>query len=363
LTEAHVMADETSRRKEFLFIDDDAGFLTGVGELFSAMSQGAWEIATAQNHAQALEHLSRQSVDVVVLDIGMPVMDGIEFLRLLGRTHPGQQVVMLTARTGEENRKTCLEQGAALFLQKPVTQEGFRAVFAALDALAAATPQVGFRGMMRRVGLPEVLQMECLGRKSSVLEVFTGTVRGRIFILEGSIVHAESGTLQGEVALYGLLGLRGGEFNLLPFAEPSQRTIAGHYEFLLMEAARLTDEGTTFFQAPPAEAAPVEALSTQLPELNAAAAPPVSPPTFRIEELLLCSGAGEVLFERGCPSLERRLTLLGQIEQQAAQLSNMVPAGRFDRLEILTADGRMVCQVQPHMRLLVRRGTPQPTGV
>ena len=48
---------------------------------------------------------------------------------------------------------------------------------------------------MRRVGLQEVLQMECLGRKSSVLEIFTGKVRGRIFICDGAIVHAESGAL------------------------------------------------------------------------------------------------------------------------------------------------------------------------
>ena len=40
-------------------------------------------------------------------------------------------------------------------------------------------------------------------------------------------MHADSGALQGEVALYGLLALRGGEFNLLPYAEPSSRTIAG----------------------------------------------------------------------------------------------------------------------------------------
>src|SRR5207302_1776455 len=125
-----------------------------------------------------------------------------------------------------------------------LTPQGFEAVFSALDALAEAAPQTGFRGMMRRVGLQEVLQMECLGRKSSVLEVFTEKVRGRIFISDGSIVHAESGTLQGEVALYGLLALRGGEFNLLAFQEPARRTIAGQYEFLLMEAARLQDESS-----------------------------------------------------------------------------------------------------------------------
>jgi CheY-like chemotaxis protein len=242
------MAVEIIKREALLFVDDDVGFLTNIQGLFSEMARGRWDIFAAENHAQALALLTKLRVDLVVLDIGMAGMEGIQFLQLLGRTHPGQQVAMLTGEATEERRKTCLESGAALFLEKPVVPDGFAAILAVLDALAGAQPQGGFRGMMRRVGLQEVLQLECLGRKSSVLEIFTGKVRGRIFICDGAIVHAESGTLQGEVALYGMLALRGGEFNLLPYIEPPRRTIEGQWESLLMEAARLTDEGQKFLE-------------------------------------------------------------------------------------------------------------------
>jgi len=346
------MSDEAIKRKAFLFVDDDVGFLTGIQGLFSEMARGKWDIFTAENHAKALALLAKLRVDVVVLDIGMPVLDGIHFLQLLGRTHPGQQVVMLTGEVTDERRKTCLESGAAMFLEKPIVPEGFAAIFAALDALAGAQPQGGFRGMMRRVGLQEVLQLECLGRKSSVLEIFTGRVRGRIFICDGVIVHADSGALQGEVALYGLLALRGGEFNLLPFTEPARRTIQGQWESLLMEAARLNDEGQRFLQ--PEEAEPGQFAVT------AGMEPP--PGEVRIEEIVLCSGTGEVLYESASKSLELRLRLLEQIEQQADQLSSLAPVGRFDRVEILTAEGRIVCQVQPDRRLFVRR-TGTPTAV
>jgi CheY-like chemotaxis protein len=343
------MSGKTTKRKTFLFVDDDADFLNGIQELFSEMGRGKWDIFTAGNHAQALALLGKLRVDVVVLDISMPVMDGIQFLQLLGRTNPGQQVVMLTGEATEERRKTCLESGAVLFLEKPVVADGFAAIFAALDALAGALPQGGFRGMMRRVGLQEVLQLECLGRKSSILEIFTGKVRGRIFICDGSIVHADSGALQGEVALYGLLALRGGEFNLLPFTEPSRRTIEGQWESLLMEAARLSDEGQKFLEVD--EAGPSAA---ELGQLVVAGAPGSPAGQVRIEEILLCSGAGEVLYQWDTKSLELRLRLLEQIEQQAAQLSNLAPVGRFDRLEIMTPDGRIVCQVHPDRRLFVR---------
>jgi CheY-like chemotaxis protein len=349
------MSDETTKPKRFLFVDDDAGFLAGIHGVFSELARGSWEIFTGENHAQALAQMQKQPMDVVVLDLDMPVMDGLQFLRLLGRTHPGQVVAILTGAAPPEARKACLEAGAALFLEKPVSQEGFAAAYSALDALAGALPQEGFRGMMRRVGLHEVLQMECLSRKSSVLDIFTNAVRGRIFICDGGIVHAESGALQGEVALYGLLALRGGEFNLLPFTEPPRRTISGHWESLLMEAARLSDEGTTTFARQAAEKAAVEVLpESAAPDLGKAAAP--SAPIHRvcIEEIVLCSGAGEVLYEWECRSLERRLKLLEQVEQQGTQLSGLAPIGRFVRLEVLTTDGRLVCETQPHRRLLVR---------
>ena len=183
---------------------------------------------------------------------------GYSFSSCWAAPTPASTVAMLTGMATEESRKTCLESGAALFLEKPVAPNGFATIFAALDALAGAQPQGGFRGMMRRVGLQEVLQLECLGRKSSVLEIFTGKVRGRIFICDGAIVHADSGTLQGEVALYGMLALRGGEFNLLPYSEPPRRTIEGQWESLLMEAARLTDEGQKFLEPPQAETGAAE---------------------------------------------------------------------------------------------------------
>lgn len=349
------MSGETNKRKKFLFVDDDAPFLAGIREVFSSMARGSWEIFTALNHGQALGLLQQQRVDVVVLDLDMPVMDGLQFLRLLQRTHPGLPVVILTGHATEESRKSCLETGAALFLEKLITPEGFAAVFAALDAMAGALPQEGFRGVMPRVGLQEVLQMECLGRKSSILEVFTGKVRGRIFICDGAIVHAESGSLFGEVALYGLLALQGGEFNIQPFAEPPRRTIAGHWESLLMEAARLSDEGTRFFEADRREAAvieiaaPIEPLE---PGVSTAAVP--APRRVCIEEIVLCSGAGDVLYEWKCSSLERRLELLQQVEQHGAQLSGVAALGRFERLEVLAQDGRIVCETRPHRRLFVR---------
>ena len=355
----------TARKKQILLVDDDTALLGSFRELFGELSQGAWEISTAGNHAEGLAVLQGRKVDLAVLDIGMPVMDGIQFLKLLGRAHPGLQIVMLTGLATEEKRKECLENGATLFLEKPTDQSGYCAVFAALYALAEALPQQGFRGMMRQVGLQEVLQMECLGAKSSVLEIFTSKVRGKIYIHEGSIIHSECGRLSGDVALYSLLALRGGGFNLMPFTEPSQRSIEGNWEFLLMEAARLQDEGggvepppeaaeeteefpDVFAPAPPA----FPALETALESSVAPSHAPGPRPT-QITQTVLWSGGGELLHAWQCPSTEQAKQLLEFIEQHAGQVSAAATVGRFDRLEITTPGGRVIGQIQSDRRLLV----------
>lgn len=351
-----------TRKKSFLFVDDNSEFLSTVKEIFSALAQDTWGIQTAASHAEALEILSQNRPDVVVLDVDMPVMDGLQFLQLLGRTHPGQQVVMLTGKASEETRRRALESGATLFFEKPLDPDGYRSIYAALDALAKAPQGSGFQGMMRRVGLQEVLQIECLGRKCSVLEIFAPRIRGRIYVQDGAIVHAETGNLSGEIALYSLLALQGGGFNLLPYGEPAVRTIDGHWEFLLMEAARLVDEGAvpspeTYCESQPPEGvanqpavakeSPTRARTTDSESTPAASGPAVA-------EVLLCSGGGEVLHAWECESVDERRRFIASVEMGAREMSAIAPVGRFDQLTMVEGRTRSVCQVRVDRHLFVR---------
>jgi len=282
-------------------------------------------------------------------------MDGLQFLQLIRRSHPGVLVAVFTGRADPESRKSCLENGAALYLEKLITPDGFAAVFAALNALMDSQAQSEFRGVMRSIGLNEVLQIECLGRKSSVLEVSTGQVKGRIFICDGSIVHAESGPLQGEVALYGLLALPGGEFNLATYVEPPTRTISGQHEFLLMEAARLRDECS----AATADTRSTTGNGSEVPaDVNAnpgsSSGSGESPGQIHIGEIVLWTRAGGLLFEAGCKSVDERLVLLRGLADQAFKLSGLLNIGGFDRLEAQNAEGRVVCQARADRLLFVQ---------
>jgi CheY-like chemotaxis protein len=345
------MAEEPSKRHQFLFVDDDPMFLATLTALLKQASHANWGFRTANNHSQALEHIKAQPVDVVVLDIEMPVMDGIEFLRLLGRSYPGLRVVMLSARLDENARKNSMDLGAALYLEKPTTPEGFKAIFAALDLLVTSGPKSGFRGVMQ-VGLQDVLQMECLARKSSILTVSTGSCRGQIYVCDGDIIHAEAGKLQGEMALYSLLGLEGGEFTLQAYVEPPRRSISGQYEFLLMEAARLRDENSGSPSGNGHSGA--NALRVALSETST----PTDARGISIEEALLCSSVGEVLYQWKCESIESRLQLFKDLERETMFASKGTPSGRFHRVSMDSGNSRVLVLIQPTFKLLIRSAIP-----
>ena len=230
------------KQRQILFVDDEDVFQETVRNLFVMLSNNTWRVHCAASADQALAILKTNKIELAIVDIVMPVLDGAQFLRILQRRYPDLKKAILTGNATEENRSDCLANGADLFIEKPHSSEGLKSIFVMLDELITWTPQEGFQGVLRRVGLQDVIQMECLGRNSSIVEVQDQQMRGRIYIENGSIIHAAAGDGTGEHALQQLLALAGGSFELLPFEPPPQRTINGQWESLLMEAARLRDE-------------------------------------------------------------------------------------------------------------------------
>ena len=224
------MLTEGSTKRRILFVDDDPEFLQMADRLLRLWSKNALEVVTAQSASAALAILQDQPLDLVVIDVCMPVVDGLQFLSILNRRFPGLQKVVLTGFATDAYRAACLSSGAELFLEKPRTSEGMESVFATLNELARWKPEPGFRGVLRRVGLIDIIQMECLGRSSSLLSVTAPRKSGSIYIRDGSIIHAECGESKGEEAFRELLSLASGDFRLNAYAEPAEETISVSWE-------------------------------------------------------------------------------------------------------------------------------------
>jgi CheY-like chemotaxis protein len=336
-----------AKHHQILFVDDERVFLEMVSDLFTLWSKKTWQIHCATSADQAFEILKSNKIDLVVVDIKMPVLDGVQLVCMINRRFPDVKKAVMTAEATEEKRAACLANGAELFIEKPRSADGLKSVFAMLNELIAWTAREGFHGVLRRVGLQDVIQMECLGRNSSVLEIHNQRVRGRIYIEDGKIVHAVAGNETGEGAFQKLLALSSGEFHLQPFESPPKRTLEGQWEFLLMEAARVRDEVASL---PPASEPDEELPSVPATGVSAAAAE--LPP--HVAETLICSGQGAALYTWQCPNVNARVALLRQIAQKAMELGELLPLGNFERLEIQLSDSRAIAQVQPDRMVFVR---------
>lgn len=349
-------------QRRILFVDDDVAYLDAIGTFFTDWSKGAWMVLTAENAGKALGLLQDQEIHMVVIDLRMPVVDGVQFLSLLGRKHPGVPKAVLTGFANDAERDVCLSHGADLFLEKPRNKDGFEILFTMLSELVNVSSQQGFRGVLPRAGLPEVIQMECLSRHSLVLEVGSATEKGEIHIREGDIIHAQVGLRAGEEAFNRILSWQGGEFALKPFTEPAARTIDGQWEFLLMEAARVRDEAAES-PAPTEIVAAVEAAPSpgwdaygETEQSIPAAAPGPTGELFppQIEELLICTPEGDLLYEWQCPNAEKRVTFLAFVAEKSRQLALGLPLGKFERLELAGEGTRLIAHSNAERRFLVR---------
>jgi DNA-binding NtrC family response regulator len=102
--------------ERILLVDDEDDFAQLLSERLE--SRGL-RVDTAGNGLEALEKVKKGDFDVVVLDMVMPVMDGIETLERLREERPELQIILLTGHATVEKGVQAIKLGAADFLEKP----------------------------------------------------------------------------------------------------------------------------------------------------------------------------------------------------------------------------------------------------
>jgi len=127
-------------RSRILLVDDEPSLLATIAPLLRA--QG-FDVATATSGQAALDAADRQTPHLVILDLGLPDMDGVDVCRRLreGRSMP---IVVLSARGAEQDKVAALDAGADDYVTKPFgSQELLARVRAALRRSDAAASPAG----------------------------------------------------------------------------------------------------------------------------------------------------------------------------------------------------------------------------
>ena len=124
-------------RLRVLFVDDEEELVSAVVERLGIRDI---EACGATNGIEALEELDKQEFNVVVLDVRMPGLGGLDTLRRIKHLHPGLVVVLLSGHGSTEDVEEGIRLGAFAYLQKPVDIEHL------VDLIRRATHEGGRGG-------------------------------------------------------------------------------------------------------------------------------------------------------------------------------------------------------------------------
>jgi CheY-like chemotaxis protein len=198
--------------------------------------------------ARCLEDATRRvtgiSVDLFVVDIGLPDGSGLDFLVQMAEQHPLARAIVMTASPLPEYQASSAALGVLHFIQKPVQPAELLAQMrAALNAELAGQVNEEFSATLRHVTPMDILQFKCLAGDSTVIEFRSGTQTGAIHLHRGEIVHAQVGAVKGTKALTEIMAWKRGKVIERPTEPNAERTITGSWQTLLMDAAQRLDEG------------------------------------------------------------------------------------------------------------------------
>jgi len=107
---------ENDPTKQVLVVDDESAIRQGIAQL---LSKQELVVRTAADAKEALAMMAEAPSAIVLLDIKMPDMDGVELLKLMRRNYPDSQVIMITGYPNIEGAVQCMKLGAMDYLVKP----------------------------------------------------------------------------------------------------------------------------------------------------------------------------------------------------------------------------------------------------
>ena len=215
------MADGSrSQVVDVLMVDDEESLLWSFGRRFQGQRE-EWQFEGFSDPLAALERIRESPPDVLVTDVRMPQMSGIELLVAARAVAPALPVIVLTAYGSKDVLDAVRTRTNIAFLEKPVHFEALVQAVRQLQAKAG-----GFSGAISVPQLPDLLQLYTQSMASGALTLQQASAVGTIWFDRGDIVHAQCGSTVGAEAVFEMLAWQGGDFSFDRSVQAPQRTIA-----------------------------------------------------------------------------------------------------------------------------------------
>ena len=232
-----------------LLLDDDQDFLDLYREMLSQHLPSAPEVRSVNSGSRALSLLDSEPFNLLVVELNLPKMDGLQVLTLARRKHPHLRLVVLTGIRDEQFRARAYALGVDQYWIKPETDQDMGQFMESIESLLSRETQAGFRGVQSK-SLVDIIQLECLSQSSCMLKITNGLTEGKIHIQSGEVIDAELPGTAGESAFQRILSWKNGSFETLPPDLTRVRTIFTSYQGLLLNTAQAIDEAASLEEQP-----------------------------------------------------------------------------------------------------------------
>jgi CheY-like chemotaxis protein len=310
-----------ANRHKILLLDDDPELLDTFSLVLSRLPSDP-EIHTANNGPRAMAMMEAEPYRLLICDLKMPKMDGLQVLSIVRRKHPEMRTVALTSIIDEQYRSRAYALGVDLFWYKPNTEQEIKMFLECLESLIGRDEDAGFRGVQSK-SLVDIIQLECISQNSAVLRITNGPMTGKIWIQEGEIIDAETQDLNGEAAFTKILSWKAGSFEAMGPEPDRTRTIFKSYNGLLLETAQALDELQSGAKPENKDGTVVSPLS-QISQIEGI-------------EFVLAMNPGEEKQDvaRGLENPERMSLWARQTLTSFRELGDKLHAGALDRVDCL----------------------------
>lgn len=224
------------KKKRVLIVDDEEDMIWSLQKNLPNESLHV-DIFIASSGEEALSVLEETKIDLVVTDIRMPGISGIDLLIAIKNKYPHICVIVMTAFPSTESKAEVIEKGGLRFIEKPFDIKEMR------DFVRnALNMESHFEGKMMGIQLIDIVQINSLSKASTALRINADGREGIIYFSEGNIVHATCDDLIGEEAFFKLMSFKGGTIDTFyPDIFP-ETTISAPVGVLLIQGTLRADE-------------------------------------------------------------------------------------------------------------------------
>ena len=251
---------------KILLLDDDQDFLDLYREMLSQHLSCLPDVRVASTGARALALLESEQFHLLIVDLNMPKMDGLQVLSIARRKYPELRLVILTGIREEQFRTRAYAMGVDQYWIKPESDQEMGLFMESIESLLSREAKGGFRGVQSK-SLVDIVQLECLSQSSTVLKITNGAAEGKIWIQNGEVIHAEGPGMTAEPAFQRILTWKTGSFENLPADLAQTRTIFTSYQGLLLNTAQALDEAASQLAEAPSEGSAAAEAASSAPQL------------------------------------------------------------------------------------------------